>query len=200
MTFVKTLLPVLALLAPLPLHAQQAESADTQASATATVDPARLDAAQKLLDEMMPPQRQQAMLEAMLRPMMANIQQGIMQSPQIESAVQSTPQAKPILQTYMKDQMEQAIAMLRDNMPGMIDAMAHAYARRFDTQQLGELRRFFATPTGKAYLEQSMTIMSDPDVAAWQRKLMKQSLQHAQQDTKDLVAKLQAASSKNGSQ
>ncbi|MBR0553210.1 DUF2059 domain-containing protein [Stakelama marina] len=199
MTIVKTLMPALALMAPLPLHAQTA-SADAQTSAAAAVDPARLAAAQKLLGEMMPPERRQAMVEGMLRPMMANIQRGIMQSPQIDSALQSNPQAKPILQNYMKAQMEQAITMLRENMPGMVDAIAHAYARRFDAKQLADLRKFFATPTGKAYLEKSITIMSDPDVAAWQQKLMKQSMQHAQQDTKDLVAKLKAANSKNGSQ
>jgi hypothetical protein len=64
----------------------------------------------------------------------------------------------------------------------MVPAMAAAYARRFDVAQLREIRRFFETPVGRAYVRGSATIMSDPDVAAWQRGLMASSMSGVQED------------------
>lgn len=48
--------------------------------------------------------------------------------------------------------------------PDMRDALAHAYARRFTVAQLGEMDRFFATPTGQAYAADSLTLMMSPDM------------------------------------
>ena len=49
--------------------------------------------------------------------------------------------------------------------PGVRDALAHSYARRFTVTQLGELDRFFATPTGAAYAADATTLMMSPDMA-----------------------------------
>lgn len=46
----------------------------------------------------------------------------------------------------------------------MRNGLAHAYARKFDAQQLGEMNAFFATPTGKAYAEEWMALQADPEV------------------------------------
>jgi len=194
----KILLTALALAAsPVIANAQSTPAGQTAATAT-PVDPARLTAAKALLDELMPPDRRNAMLEGMLRPMMANIQQGLLSDPEIAKQLKSTPQARPILESYLRDQTDSTMALLRQNMPGMIDAMAHAYARRFDMKQLGELQAFFATPTGRAYMEQSMQVMSDTDVSAWQRSLMQQSMQKAQADAQELAKKLKAIAPNEG--
>ena len=194
----KTVLTAIAMAAsPAIVHAQTAPAAEPATVAT-PVDPARLSAAKALLDELMPPDRRNAMLEGMLRPMMANIQQGLLSDPEMSNRLKSAPQARSILETYLRDQTESTMALLRQNMPGMIDAMAHAYARRFDVKQIGELQTFFATPTGKAYMEQSMQVMSDPDVAAWQRSLMQQSVKKAQKDAQALAEKLKAAAKNEG--
>ncbi|TDN85519.1 DUF2059 domain-containing protein [Stakelama pacifica] len=193
----KMVLAVLTILAPLPLQARPVAPAAAQ-EATAKVTPERLAAAKALMDELMPPDRRDAMMDGMLRPMMANIQQGLLSNPQMAEKLESVPQARSILQAFLKEQTESMMALMRKNMPGMIDAMAHAYARRFDTQQLGELQAFFATPTGRAYMEQSMQVMSDPDVAAWQRSLMQQSMEKAQKDAQALAEKLEAAAKNKG--
>lgn len=48
--------------------------------------------------------------------------------------------------------------------PDIRDAMAHAYARRFTVAELGELDRFLATPTGRAYAADAYTLMMSPDM------------------------------------
>lgn len=46
----------------------------------------------------------------------------------------------------------------------MRNGMAHAFARKFTAQQLGEMNAFFATPTGKAYADEWMALQADPEV------------------------------------
>lgn len=60
--------------------------------------------------------------------------------------------------------------------PTMRDGLARAYARRFTAQQLGDLNAFFATPSGKAYAAESMTIFTDPDVTSAMQAFMPQML------------------------
>lgn len=50
--------------------------------------------------------------------------------------------------------------------PPMRAAIARIYARRYDLTQLGELEAFFSTPTGAAYAADSLTLMSDPEMVA----------------------------------
>lgn len=46
----------------------------------------------------------------------------------------------------------------------MRKGLAHAYARKFTAQQLGEMNAFFATPTGRAYSAEWMALQADPEV------------------------------------
>ncbi len=48
--------------------------------------------------------------------------------------------------------------------PDLRDGLARAFARRFTVEQLGDMNRFFATPTGRDYAAQSMLMMMDPEV------------------------------------
>jgi hypothetical protein len=47
--------------------------------------------------------------------------------------------------------------------PRMRDGLARAMARRFDPQQLNDINRFFATPSGRAFAGQYMQLWVDPD-------------------------------------
>ena len=47
--------------------------------------------------------------------------------------------------------------------PRMREGLARAMARRFEAQQLGEINRFIATPTGQAFAGQYMQLWVDPD-------------------------------------
>jgi hypothetical protein len=46
----------------------------------------------------------------------------------------------------------------------MRNGLAHAYARKFTAEQLGEMNIFFATPTGKAYSSEWMALQADPEL------------------------------------
>jgi hypothetical protein len=48
--------------------------------------------------------------------------------------------------------------------PRVRDGLARSMARRFDAQQLGDINRFFATPSGRALASQSMQLWVDPDM------------------------------------
>ncbi len=61
--------------------------------------------------------------------------------------------------------------------PSVRQGMAEAYASRFSTTQLAEIERFFATPTGSAYAEQSMLIFTDPALVSRMQAMIPQMMQ-----------------------
>jgi hypothetical protein len=158
----------------------------------AAPDPARVAAARALVDVMMPPATREQMLRDMMAPMLANLRRGISQNPQFVAALDSDPRLRALFDGFMAKQEQRTTAMMQDSLPGMLPAMANAYARRFDLAQLKEIRAFFETPTGRAYMQGSVTIMSDPDVAAWQRQLMSQAMAHVQEDVAEFTRQVAA--------
>jgi hypothetical protein len=92
------------------------------------------------------------------------------------------PAAAPVKDVSLHEQIagkdpyfDQRMAAMRDALndemgkisaiidPRMRDGLAGAMARRFDAQQLGDINRFFATPTGHAFAGQYMQLWVDPD-------------------------------------
>ncbi len=163
-----------------------------QAASASAPDPSRLAAARDLIDVLMPPATREQMVQGMMTPMLANLQKGMTENHEFVTAMQADPRVKALFDTFMDRQQTRTVAMMRDALPGMSDAMARAYARRFDLAQMRELKAFFLTPTGRTYMQQSYTIMSDPDVAAWQRSMMANSMGHVQADVADFVKQLAA--------
>jgi hypothetical protein len=168
--------------------------AQTAAPMTAVAEPdaARLALARQVIDQIMPPATREAMLQSMLTPLQANIRQGLEQSPSFQRTIQQNPKAKAIFDQFLAKQQARSQGQLRENLPGLVDAMTRAYARRFDVGQLEELKRFFATPTGQAYTQASISIMADPDIAAWQRKLMSQAMSSMQDDIATMAKDIEA--------
>jgi hypothetical protein len=68
------------------------------------------------------------------------------------------------VETATRVMMAEMGTLMADFEPAIRDGLARAYAKRFTPKQLGELNRFFATPTGKAYAADSMVIFMDPEV------------------------------------
>jgi hypothetical protein len=161
-------------------------------AATPALDPARVAAAGELIELLFPAATREKMIDGMMQPMLANIRQSMTQNPQFETLLNNDARAREIFERFLDRQLSRSTETMHAGLPGMATAMTNAYARRFDVGQLRELKAFFSTPTGRVYVQQSMTIMSDPDVAAWQRDLMKQSMSHMQADvaelTKDIMA------------
>ena len=193
----------LALLVATPASAQKpplvadktplvANNAPLVGRAAETVDPVRVAAARTLLDVVMPPTKRDGMIDSMLKGMMVNLSQMMVNSPKLKAAYEGDPRAGTMFQRFFAQQQQSTIAMLKENFPGMVDAMARAYARRFTTAQMGELRAFFETPTGRIYIDQAATIASDPDVANWQRDLMAKSMARIPADVDAMMAEIKA--------
>ena len=193
----------LALLPATPAFAQQpplvadkaplvANNAPIMVRETEAIDPARVATARSLLDVVMPPTKRDGMIDSMLKGMMANLSQMMVNSPKLKAAYEGDPRAGTIFQRFFVQQQQSTIAMLKENFPGMVDARARAYARRFTTAQMGELSAFFETPTGRLYIDQAATIASDPDVANWQRDLMTKSMARIPADVDAMMAEIKA--------
>ncbi|RZF60721.1 DUF2059 domain-containing protein [Sphingomonas populi] len=132
------------------------------------------------------------MIDTMMRGALANIQQGMFQDGGLATMVGDDPRLRKVFEDFMAEQQKRSLETMRAGLPGMTAAMANAYARRFDLTQLRDLKTFFQTPTGQAYAQASMTIMSDPDVAAWQRDLMKRSMSNIQKDVAEFSRQVAA--------
>lgn len=186
----------LAIAAALLAPATQAAAPAPAAAGADAIDPARLAAAKRTLEVLMPADKRAAMFDTILAPMMANVQQTILSSPPAKAALDGDPKVTAELQRFIGKQQERTRRTLNDALPGMFMAMERAYARRFTTAQLDEVSAFFRTPTGRFYMDQSMAIMSDPDVLAWQRGLMQQAMAGVEEDMKTLQAEITAEAGK----
>lgn len=185
-----SLMALCATLMPVPALAQAA--VDTTAEA-APVDPARLAAAHRLIDQIMPPDRRDAMIDQVVRPMMANMRRSFDQSPEFAKLFSEQPEAKKQMMSFLDEETERSLRVTRESMPSLFDAMAVAYARRFTLDQFADIGRFFATPTGRFYAEQAPTIMADPAVQAAQRAMMAKSFEGMQDRVKAMAEKIAAS-------
>lgn len=82
------------------------------------------------------------------------------------------PAYKERMRLSSRTMMTEMGALMTRFEPDIRSGLASAYAKRFDSAQLGELNRFFATPTGKAYAADSYIIMMSPDVMEKMQALM----------------------------
>ena len=163
--------------------------AQTAAAEPAVTQPdaAQLAAAAGLMDVLMPPSQRDAMIDNIVNGMLQTIFSSLSNQPHLKALLESEPRARPVFERFLARQRALAGASMRDNMPGLIDAMTIAYARRFTLGQMAEMERFFRTPTGQAYVAQAGSIMNDPAVASWQQRVMTQDLARSP----DEIARLQ---------
>jgi Uncharacterized protein conserved in bacteria (DUF2059) len=203
------LIPALALALATPAIAQRpqlvadkkplvANNAPLVARKSVPLDPARLTAATKLLDTMMPPARRAMMIDSLVAVSNANIAKGMSANPAFSKAFGDDPRVGPIFQKFMATQQSEMRALLTSNLPEMIAAMRNAYARRFSTEQMSEIQSFFASPTGQLYMEKGATVMADPDVSAWQQKMIGLQMAKMPDATRALAAEIMALPPKEG--
>jgi hypothetical protein len=155
-------------------------------------DPARVASAKALMDVIMPPTKREAMIDTIMRGMMNNLTQMMTSSPEMTKVFGGDTRVTAIFEKFMKRQQEDSIAMLKANFPGMMDAMANAYARRFTSGQMSEMKTFFETPTGQVYIDQAATIMTDPDIAKWQQDLMAKGFANLPKEAEAMMAEIKA--------
>lgn len=172
-------------LAPISAMAQATPAAPAAPPAAAP-DPARLAAARPVVDSLWPlgtyrrmmdgtmSQLMDAMMSSMFDMKAADIvggaageeARGEMGERTMGELAQS---ADPHFRERMKittDVMFAEMLPLMDKFePAIRDSLTAIYARRFTVAQLGDMGRFFATPTGKIYAEQWMMTFVDPEIA-----------------------------------
>jgi hypothetical protein len=185
-TMLRSIVAAAMLAAALPASAL----AQTASPTAAAPEPARLAAAQAVIEQIMPAGQRDAMIERMIRPMMENMRSTMLDSPMFEAAKEKNPKFGEMMNEFVKAEFERSITLTKKAMPSMMDAMARAYARRFTLEDLKAISDFFATPAGRNYATQAATIMSDPDVLAAQRAMMIESMQGVQERALALAARL----------
>lgn len=183
---ITALLLATATLAPFSAAAQTAPAA-----AAADVDPARLAEARKLIEIMMPPALREQMINGMVAGISDTLAKSMLDDPHIKKLIGEKPGARDVVMRFIDRQKQYTLAEMRTSLPGMFEAMARAYARRFTVAQMREMGAFFATPTGQLYIAQSSTIFSDPDVAGWMQQLMRRSMERAPAEVRTLQGELE---------
>jgi hypothetical protein len=164
-----------------PLAAQ-----DSTPAALAVPDAARIAAAKVTIDYIFPAGTYARMFSGSFSQVMNQAMDGVANMP-IADLVRSTgiPQediaklgratlsdvmeiVDPAYKQRQKATMDAMMPVLSNMMasmePSMREALADVYAKRFTLEQLNDMNRFFATPSGTAYASNSMLIMMDPDV------------------------------------
>jgi hypothetical protein len=67
--------------------------------------------------------------------------------------------------------LDEMIPLMSRFEPAIREGLSRAYARKFTAEQLADLNRFFATPTGRFYASESMLTMADPEIMAQMTRL-----------------------------
>lgn len=154
------------------------------AVAQPTLEPARLAAAQTLIDVVMPASQRETMVDGLMVAMSRNMKASMDAS--FGKMRDKDQRVATIVDRFVTRNLDAGRTTMRTALPGMIAAMQRAYARRFTVAQMAEMQVFFASPTGRLYMEQGPTIMSDPDVAAWQTSVMTAQLARMRDETRAL--------------
>jgi Uncharacterized protein conserved in bacteria (DUF2059) len=194
---VKVILAALFLAIPSAAQAQaQLVAGPLPGTAPTTPDPARLQAAKKLLEVLLPPARRETLITSILAVSTTNITKSMGNNPAFAKAFSDDDRVAPLFRKFLLNQQAELREQLSANMPGMMTAMQNAYARRFSSVQMDEIRAFFASPTGQLYMDQSTRIMGDPDVMAWQQKMIGQQMAKMPEATRALAAEIMALPAK----
>jgi hypothetical protein len=135
-----------------PLAAQQPAAA---------LDPARLELGRQIIAIMYPPEKRDAMMASLIENVLAQYRASMNQP-----STYADPGMKQILDQAFASIPVRLEPTVRAHLPRLFEAMARAYARDFTMPELQEIAAFGRTPAGRHYLQNSVNLMSDPDVAA----------------------------------
>lgn len=137
-------------------------SAAAQAqTAQPAVDAQELAEARSIIAVMFPPQQR----DAQVRAMMADLTKQSSAAMDLDK-LGSDPGLRKIFDTYLAGIPDKLMPLVREHFPRILEATAIAYTNEFTLEELRELNRFAATPTGAHYLSRSSALLGDPAVAA----------------------------------
>lgn len=170
----------LLLSAPAPALAQE-PPATMQAS-----DPARLAAARPVIDKLWPLGTYRRLMSGSMSKVMDSVMASMFEMPAADIARAADPSGKAAkdagdhtmgelaeaadphfrerLKITMDVMMGEMIPLMEKVEPTIRESLVSIYATRFTAMQLADMDAFFATPSGKAYADQSMMIFMDPEM------------------------------------
>ncbi len=155
-------------------------------------DPARLALAREVVDLAYPPATREAMFAGVMHAVTPMMQNMVDQNPELKAAFARDPRVRAIFDRYLAKIQARVSTQLNANIPALFAAYGRAYARRFDLKQLGDLKAFFATPTGALYTSRSLSLLTDPDVLAANATMMRGAMGDMRSDAQALVAEIKA--------
>lgn len=185
----KPLLLILAASVAAPALAQAPAAAPAAAMTLQTsIDPQRLAAARVVVDLIWPLGTYARIMQRSTGAMMDIMADNAFGLP-LDEARKKDPYFDERLKLTMDTLMGEMAKIMSRFEPDIREGVAGAYAAKFNVEQLGELSRFFATPTGKAYANESMMLMTDPAIM----KRMQAFLPEMLKDMPAIMEKVKAA-------
>lgn len=104
--------------------------------------------------------------------MLTMMHDGISQGAMMRFAEIESDKDRATAETTLDRLLQRLDPKLREGMPKMMEAYAQVYAREFSAVELQQLRDFATSPTGRHYMAQSLTLMSEPQLLEAQEELM----------------------------
>ena len=169
-----------------PALAEAELDAPKPAPAAAQVDPARLALARTTVNYVWPLGTYQRMMGTAMDQMMNSVMGGMFDmkiGDMVPADKEMSEEDKKLAQTTMREAIAKKDPHFEERMritnkvmmtemgtifgkvePAVREGLANAYAKKFDQQQLTDLNTFFATPTGRAYAAESVTLFMDPEL------------------------------------
>ncbi|WP_017671776.1 DUF2059 domain-containing protein [Blastomonas sp. AAP53] len=176
----------LAALAPTPAVAQAEPAATLEPGDQAPVDPARLAAARPVVEKLWPLGTYRRMMDSVMNGMMQQVMNQMfdMRAGDFakaagasegdadatgdktlgELASEADPHFRERTRIATDVMMREMIPLVEKLEPGIRDALATVYARKFSAEQLADMDRFFATPSGQAFAAEFMMTFVNPEL------------------------------------
>lgn len=176
------------------------------------IDPARLKSAEAIAAQILPDgtyaKVMAASLDGMMKPMLDMV--GNMPLAQVaalgglsqEEAAQLGAGTIKELNAIVDPAFEQRMTLMTSGMlgsmtqlmttmePSMREGLGRAFARRYSAEQLVDITRFFATPTGRTYAADSMTIFTDPEVMTKMMEMLPKMMEQMPAIMKDMETQM----------
>ncbi|PZO89646.1 MAG: DUF2059 domain-containing protein [Sphingomonas sanxanigenens] len=184
----KPLFILLAAIVSAPALAQAPAASPAAATLQTSVDPQRLAAARVVVDAIWPIGTYARIMQRSTGAMM-NMMAGNAFGLPLDEARKKDPYFDERLKLTMDTLMGEMAKIVSRFEPNIREGVAEAYAAKFNVDQLDELGRFFATPTGKAYANESMMLMTDPAIM----KRMQAFIPEMMKDMPAIMEKVKAA-------
>lgn len=154
------------------------------------LDPAKLAVARDIIAVVLPPDQREKIMTSVLDSMLKSMLAGALQGEGVQDDMNANPKLRAVFERFIARQRELAIGDIHDAVPGLVEAYAHAYARMFSLEDLQAIKVFVQTPAGAHFVQRGPSLLADPDVADWQRRLAAKGMGRQQSEIQRFKAEL----------